>query len=142
MAQAQVQTQPGVQIAARTGERPPGRHFSWFNIIIYIFLVIFTISAIGPLIFTFLSSFKTFHDVLAVPPTLLPNPWTWGNYAQIVSDAGFLRWILNAFIYAIGAMILNVFFSAMPRYALARLTFPRQQFRFTLPLSVMLITIT
>ncbi len=142
MAQAQVQTQPGVQTAARTGERPPGRHFSWFNIIIYIFLVIFTISAIGPLIFTFLSSFKTFHDVLAVPPTLLPNPWTWGNYAQIVSDAGFLRWILNAFIYAIGAMILNVFFSAMAGYALARLNFPGKEFIFILTLSVMMIPLT
>jgi ABC-type glycerol-3-phosphate transport system permease component len=142
MAQAQVQAQPGVQTAASTGERPPGRYFSWFNIIIYIFLAIFTISAIGPLIFTFLSSFKTFHDVLAVPPTLLPNPWTWGNYAQIMSDTGFLRWVLNAFIYAIGAMILNVFFSAMAGYALARLNFPGKEFIFILTLSVMMIPLT
>jgi ABC-type glycerol-3-phosphate transport system permease component len=142
MAQAQAQTQPGVQTSARTSERPPKRPLAWLDIFFYIFLVIFTISAIGPLIFTFLSSFKTFHDILAVPPTLLPNPWTWGNYAQITSDLGFLRWVLNAFIYAIAAMILNVFFSAMAGYALARLNFPGKEFIFLLTLSVMMIPLT
>lgn len=139
---AQAQAQPRTQSMEKTRETPPGRPFAWFNIIVYIFLIIFTISAIGPLIFTFLSSFKTFHDVLAIPPTLFPTTWTGSNYATITSDPAFLRWILNAFIYAIGALVLNVLFSAMAGYALARLQFAGREFIFILTLSVMMIPLT
>jgi len=138
MAQAQVRTQAAVQ-AAEAG-RP--RRFSWYNLIYYIFLVIFTISALGPLIYSFFSSFKTFHAILAIPPTFFPNPWTWSNYAVILSDAAFLRWILNAVIYALGATILNALFSAIAGYSLARMQFRGREFIFLLTLSVMMIPLT
>ena len=136
--QAQVRTQAATQAAVTGRSRP----FSWITIIFYILLIIFTITSVGPLIFSFFSSFKTFHDILAIPPSLLPNPWTWGNYAAILNDASFLRWILNALIYAVGALILNVLFSAMAGYALARMNFPGKNFIFVLTLSVMMIPLT
>src|SRR6266487_4954829 len=139
---AQVQAQTRASAVARTSEERTERPFAWFNIIVYILLIIFSISAVGPLIFSFLSSFKTFHDVLAVPPTLLPRTWTWDNYARITGDAAFLRWVLNAFIYAIGAMLLNTLFSAMAGYALSRLNFPGKEFIFLLTLAVMMIPLT
>lgn len=138
MAQAQAR----VQAVAGVREQRPGRPFSWFNVVVYIFLAIFTISAIGPLIFSFLSSFKTFRDILAIPPTLIPNPATLSNYTDILSDPAFLRWVLNAFIYAVGAMVLNTLFSAMAGYALARLEFPGKELIFLLTLSVMMIPLT
>lgn len=139
---AQVQAQTRAQAAAGTREERTKKPFAWFNIIIYIFLAIFTISAVGPLIFSFLSSFKTFHDVLAVPPTLFPPTWTASNYTRIIGDTAFLRWVLNAFIYAIGAMLLNTLFSAMAGYALSRLNFPGKEFIFLVTLAVMMIPLT
>jgi ABC-type glycerol-3-phosphate transport system permease component len=56
--------------------------------------------------------------------------------------ASFLRWILNALIYAVGAVVLNVLFSAMAGYALARMNFPGKNFIFILTLSVMMIPLT
>lgn len=139
---AQTQTQVRTQAVTQTAATGRPRPFSWITIIFYILLIIFTISSIGPLIFSFFSSFKTFRDILAIPPTLFPQPWTWSNYATILNDSSFLRWILNALIYAVGAVILNVLFSAMAGYALARMNFPGKNFIFVLTLSVMMIPLT
>jgi len=117
----------------------PERHFSWWHMVVYVFLAIFTITSVGPLIFTLISSFKTMRDVLAFPPSLIPNPAVVTNYATIISNPFFLRWILNAFIYAVFATILNVVFSSMAGYALSRMNFPGKELIFLATLSVMMI---
>lgn len=141
MAQAPAQTQTTIQPATQIQEERP-RRFRWISVILYLFIVVFTITSIGPLILSFVSSFKTFHDVLAFPPSLIPNPWVWSNYSQIITNPIFLLWILNAFIYAVGATVLNVLFSAMAGYALARLNFRGREIIFTITLAVMMIPLT
>jgi ABC-type glycerol-3-phosphate transport system permease component len=138
---AQTQTQAAVKpiVVEQEHVRRPMRSS---DVIIYVFLIIFTITSIGPLVFSFISSFKTFHDVLAFPPSLIPNPWVWSNYQTILANPLFLRWILNAFIYAVGTLVLNTFFSAMAGYAIARFNFPGKEFIFTLTLAVMMIPMT
>jgi len=140
---AQVSTSTPAQAAIRPVEAPrgaqPGRQFSWWHLIVYIFLAIFTITSLGPLIFTFISSFKTMSEVLAFPPSLFPHPWITTNYATVLGDPAFLRWILNAFIYAVVATVLNVLFSGMAGYALSRLNFPGKDIIFLTTLAVMMI---
>lgn len=126
-----------VEVAPRN--RGTGQQFSWWQLIVYILLAIFTITSLGPLVFTFISSFKTMSEVLAFPPTLFPHPWTTSNFSDVLSDPSFLRWILNAFIYAVGATVLNVLFSGMAGYALARLNFPGKNIIFLTTLAVMMI---
>src|SRR6185312_9205537 len=99
------------------------RRFRWFNTFLYAVLAIFTLTSIGPFIFSFFSSFKTFSHILDFPPMLLPNPVTWDNYQQLLQYPGFPSWIINSFIYGAGTTILNVSFSAMAGYALSRLHF-------------------
>ena len=115
------------------------RALYWWNVIAYLFLAVFIITSIGPLILTLTSSFKTMQNVLAFPPTFLPRPWIWDNYRFILSNPLFLRWMLNAFIYAAGAMILNVVFSAMAGYALGRMEFRGRELILLVTLSIMMI---
>jgi ABC-type glycerol-3-phosphate transport system permease component len=137
------QASTNVRTAIETLEIPPKarreEHFNWWQIIVYLFLSVFLVSSLGPLVFTLISSFKTMHDVLAFPPSLLPNPFVWSNYAEVLSNPFFLRWLLNALVYAGGAAVLNVLFSAMAGYALSRLRFPGREFIFTVTLAVMMI---
>ena len=140
---AQVSTQEAairpVEVAQ---EIKPERHISWWHLVVYIFLAIFTITSIGPLIFTFISSFKSMSEVLTFPPTIFPRTWITTNYATILGDQDFLRWILNAFIYAAAAAALNVLFSGMAGYALSRLNFPGKNIIFLTTLGVMMIPAT
>lgn len=140
---AQLSTSTSAQAAVRPVEVPrgarPRREFSWWHLIVYIFLAIFTITSLGPLVFTIISSFKTMSEVLAFPPSLFPHPWVTSNFTAVLSDPSFLRWILNAFIYAAAATVLNILFSGMAGYALSRLNFPGKEIIFLTTLGVMMI---
>ncbi len=138
---AQVQTRPrtSIQALGRTPHMRREARPNWWQIIVYLFLGIFTVTSLGPLVFTLISSFKTMQNVLAFPPSLLPNPWIWSNYTDILNNAYFLRWVLNALIYACGATVLNVLFSAMAGYALSRMNFRGREVIFTITLGVMMI---
>jgi ABC-type glycerol-3-phosphate transport system permease component len=136
MAQVQVQARPVEAAQAISPERRP---FQWWNLLVYILIGVFTVTSIGPLIFSAISSFKTMHDVLAFPPTPLPIPFDPSSYQFILSNPLFLRWMLNAFIYAVGAMVLNVIFSAMAGYALGRMQFFGRQLVFLVTLGIMMI---
>lgn len=111
----------------------------WQQVVLYVILVILTISALGPFIFAFFSSFKTFAHILDFPPTLFPQPWTLNNFRSLLAYPGFLHWILNSFIVSVSVAALNVLFSAMAGYALARMRFPGRGLIFTLTLAVMMI---
>ncbi len=140
MAQAPIQTQAGTQTVEQVrATGTPTRQFHWSNAILYIFLIVFTITSVGPLLFAFISSFKTQAGVLAFPPSLIPNPFVWSNYSTFFSQPTFLRWVLNTFVYAGGVVVLNVFFAAMAGYALSRMNFPGKNIIFVTTLSVMMI---
>jgi ABC-type glycerol-3-phosphate transport system permease component len=139
MAQAQVRPQTTAQAIGKAPYMRRESRLNWWQIIVYLLLGVFTVTSLGPLVFTLISSFKTMQDVLAFPPSLLPNPWVWTNYTEILNNAYFLRWILNALIYAVGATVLNVIFSAMAGYALSRMNFKGREVIFTVTLAVMMI---
>lgn len=138
-AQAQTQTQASVRSAAVAEVERPRRRLTPLEIVVYILLLVFTFTSLAPFIFSFLSSFKTFGDVLSYPPTIIPNPWTIGNYQTILSNGSFVRWLFNSFAFAIGVMVFNVLFSSMAGYALSRMRFPGRNFLFYMTLAVMLI---
>lgn len=133
---AQLQARPIAAVGTMRRERPT---IHWWQLIVFLFLAIFVVTSLGPLILTIISSFKTESAVLAFPPSLLPNPFIISNYQQILSNPLFLRWMLNAFIYAFGAMVLNLLFSSMAGYALGRLNFPGKNAIFLLTLAIMMI---
>lgn len=139
MAQAHTRPRPMLRTRASRSHQRREAPLNWWQIIVYLFLGIFLLTSLGPLVFTSISSFKTMQSVLAFPPSLLPRPWIWTNYTDILKNAYFLRWILNALLYAGGATVLNVIFSAMAGYALSRMRFKGREVIFTLTLGVMMI---
>src|SRR4051794_17350691 len=71
----------------------------------YAALILMTIIFLGPFIMALFGSFKTTGEVLAWPPTLLPQNWRPENYADVWNvlpdpngNSYFPRWILNSFI--------------------------------------------
>ncbi len=117
------------------------RIWHWQHIVLYIILALFTVTSLGPFIFSFFSSFKTFSHILDFPPTFFPQPWTFDNFSKLINYPGFPRWIFNSFVVSISIAVLNVLFSAMAGYALSRLKFPGRNLVFTLTLAVMMIPI-
>jgi ABC-type glycerol-3-phosphate transport system permease component len=132
----------GARAAAATKalkQRPPvgvrpGR------VLLYAVLIAYGLFSLAPFLFALSSSFKTYAQILAWPPSLLPNPGTLDNYRFILSGSQlFGRYILNSLIYAGATAILNVILAAMAGYAFGRMEFPGKNVFYLLTLAVLMI---
>ena len=110
------------------------------RLVLYAVLVLYGLFSLAPFLFAFLSSFKTYGDVLT--PSLIPHPFTLGNYQEIFGGASsslFIHYITNSLFYAIGAAALNVVLGSMAGYAFGRMEFFGKNLLFALTLGVMMI---
>lgn len=77
-----------------------------------------------PVLWAFLTSFKTERDVLAYPPTMIFHP-TLANYREVLFGAStILPNLWSSLIVSISATVLTMLFSVPAAYALARLRYP------------------
>jgi multiple sugar transport system permease protein len=131
----------GRSTEATAAQRSP--RWLWTTAIVYLLLLVLTFIALAPFVYAVLSSFKTPDKVLEYPPQLIPHPWTWSNYSDLFtkggSDIHFTRWLLNSLLFGVSIASLNLFFSSMAAFALARLQFLGKNFWFWVTLAVMMI---
>jgi ABC-type glycerol-3-phosphate transport system permease component len=110
------------------------------HILLYLILTAYALFSLAPFLFALSSSFKTYAQILAWPPSFIPHPGTLGNYQFIFSGAQlFPRYILNSFIYAVATAALNVVLAAMAGYAFGRMEFPGKTIFYLLTLAVLMI---
>ena len=86
-------------------------------------LIIWSILIILPLIWVFMSSFKTSSEIFA-SPFALPQRWSFDNYVNAWTTAGIGSFFFNSVIVVFGALILTMTFGSMSAYVLARFSFP------------------
>jgi raffinose/stachyose/melibiose transport system permease protein len=111
---------------ARAGGRVSGRSRLgrlWLALLRHAFLLLFTLFALLPGIFTVLQSFKSLFDFYA-NPLGLPQQWLWSNYANVWRQAGIPQAALNSLIVTGASVPLILILSAGTAYGLARFRFP------------------
>ncbi|MFJ4027328.1 carbohydrate ABC transporter permease [Paenarthrobacter sp. NPDC089989] len=86
-------------------------------------LTIWSLIVILPLLWTFMSSFKTSSEIFA-SPFALPSQWRFDNYVKAWSEAGIGSYFLNSVIVVGCALVIVMVLGAMCAYVLARYTFP------------------
>jgi ABC-type glycerol-3-phosphate transport system permease component len=110
-------------------------------VLLYAILAVYSIFSLLPFLFALISSFKPEAQVLATPPTLVPQTPTVGNYQTIFqsTDFPFPNYIVNSLLYAGATAALNVVLGAMAGYAFGRMEFPGKNILFGLTLAVLMI---
>lgn len=101
----------------------------------YLFLLLFSALAIGPL-------FSIFGTSLQETLTLTGqrgNAYTLINYIKLLTETGFPRWVLNTLIFAGGVTLIKVLIDTLAGYAFARYKFPGSNFIFGLMLISMML---
>jgi multiple sugar transport system permease protein len=118
----------------RTGRR--GRP----EILTYIALIVVSLIIIVPLLWMFLTSFKTDYDAINAPASPWPNPVTGEAYTTLATgDLPILRWLLNSVVAAAAQTVLIVVTASMAAYALARLDFPGKRIIFGVIIATLLV---
>jgi multiple sugar transport system permease protein len=92
-------------------------------VLFYVFLVIFVLASVLPLLWVFKMSIVTKSELYASPPTILPNNPTTAEYAQIFGDPTFQKALINSTIIASVTTVICLLFGSIAAYAIARLRF-------------------
>ena len=109
------------------------------QILVYILLVAVGFMLAVPFLWLVSSSFKTEADAFRIPPSFIPRPVEWGNYATGLTDFPFVRSTVNTLIIVVWVMVGTVLSASLVAYGFARVRFPGRTALFILVLSTMMI---
>lgn len=138
---SQSKTATGTVTSASRGPAARPVPNTW-HAVLYAILIFYGVFSLAPFLFSLISSFKTYADILSWPPSIIPpHGFTMASYNTIFTGIGtnFPRYIINSLIYAIGSAALNVLLGAMAGYAFGRMEFPGKNVLFAATLAVMMI---
>jgi raffinose/stachyose/melibiose transport system permease protein len=109
-----------------------------FTFIKYTFFLFCVITALFPILWVIMSSFKTNAEILT-NGIALPSSFGFGGYVQALRISPIPTFFLNSIVISVTATVLNVLFLAMAAYVFARFTFPfKNLLYFILSLSLVL----
>jgi len=89
---------------------------------LYLLLVLWVLFISVPLLWIFLSAFKTNAEIISSPWNL-PTEWQWENFKRAWYDTHFYRYFINSVIYTAISATLGTLISAMAAYVLSRYKF-------------------
>ncbi|MEW7009833.1 MULTISPECIES: carbohydrate ABC transporter permease [unclassified Lentilitoribacter] len=91
------------------------------RIIAWSMLIVLTIWAVLPILWSFSASLKT--PLTLYSEGFIPENPTFSNYGKVVTSDGFPRLLANSFYLAISSTVLTLFFSVLAAYGFARYAF-------------------
>ena len=90
------------------------------NLGIDLFLGLFGLLMILPLVLLVANAFKTPQEMLSWPPTVIPAQPTLANIEAVLADTPLLRWIFNSFSFALLSAFAILITSTIAGYILAK----------------------
>ncbi|MEV8442766.1 carbohydrate ABC transporter permease [Actinosynnema sp. NPDC051121] len=99
----------------------PGRAGVGYKVALVITTVVLTAVFVVPLVWVVLSAMKPAVELARVPPTVLPETWTPGTYAEAWDLMDLGRYFLNTIVVAVGVWAVQLAVDVPAAYALSRL---------------------
>ena len=90
---------------------------------VYVVLSVFLVISVGPFALTWLTAFKSQHDLILGGPLKLPQQWHWEKFSNVWLDSGFGRYFLNSLIILAPVVVISLLFSILAGYAFANMQF-------------------
>jgi N-acetylglucosamine transport system permease protein len=106
--------------AARRRTKNPTGVFGGLS---HVALIVWTILVVGPILWTFLASFKTNPEIVGDTPLALPHSFGWDAWGRAWDKAHIGRYMLNT-VFVVGvSTAFTMLFGSMAAYVLARYRF-------------------
>lgn len=93
------------------------------NIIVFILLIFGAVIMVFPLIYMVMTSFMTKNQILSGQLSIIPNPWVFGKYSEVLGKANFISGILNTIKVEIPVLLIGGFTSSLAAFAFAKMKF-------------------
>ena len=114
---------------SKSGRRTTG------GVVAYVVLLLVAAAILVPIAYAVLGGFKSNGQLAANPVALIPDPWVFGNYADIlwgVNAPTFWGEVLNSVIVAIIAVSVTVGCASAAAFVFARMRFRGREAMYTL----------
>ncbi len=93
------------------------------NVIVFILLSLGAVVMIFPLIYMIMTSFMTKNQYLSGQLRVIPDPWVWGKYGEVMAKGNFISGILNTVKVEIPVLLIGGFTSSLAAFAFAKMEF-------------------
>lgn len=120
-------------------ERSFGEQTSWRDVIIRALLALGALVMVGPFVWMLVSSFKTGHEILRIPPTFWPERPSLENYRTVVTTVPFFRYYMNSLVVAAAVTTVVILTSSLAGYVFAKYSFPCKEALFMVVLSTLMV---
>ncbi|WP_353951990.1 carbohydrate ABC transporter permease [Knoellia sp. S7-12] len=107
---------PSDNVAVSKGERT-------VSVASHLVLSLWTVIVVLPLVWVFLSSWKTTSEIFQSPLSL-PKEWSFDNYVRAWTDSNIGDYMLNSVIVVTSALVIVMVLGSAAAYSLARYPFP------------------
>lgn len=95
--------------------------FRMGTILIYLFLGVFTVIQLYPLVYLFFFSLKSNDEIMGGNVAGLPQQWLWKNYAKVLANGDLPRYFLNSVIVTSSTILLVIGLGGGAAYAIQRM---------------------
>ena len=115
------------------------RKFRTADVIGMAMAVLIAVSILFPIVWLFVSSFKTDAGVIKYPPVFFPEVWTVTQYKFVNKSIPIFRMLFNTIIFAGGVTVISLTFDSMAGYAFACMNFRGKKLIFSIILLTMMV---
>jgi len=107
-----------------------GARFSWRQPIVYVVAATVIAISVIPVLYIWISGFRTSADLNA-NPSGWPNPWYFGNFANVLTSERFWGSLFSSSFVAVGTTLGTVVLGIAAAYVIARYEFRGRQWLYT-----------
>jgi len=102
-------------------------------------LALVALVEVFPYLWMLATSLKDLPSVTQFPPTLLPHPPHWDNYAKAWSSGPFLRYAVNNAVQTLGILALQLLFGCLAGYGFSKVRFRGRDACFLLVIACLIV---
>ncbi len=104
-----------------------GKKISVGKVLTYLVLALFAFIAVYPITRIITISLRPGDQLLSTSLAFIPDNFTFNNYKVLLTETGFLRWMLNSLLVSGVVTVTGVAFASTSGYALSRYKFRGQR---------------
>lgn len=93
------------------------------NVFVFIGLTLGAVIMVFPLIYMVMTSFMTKNQILSGQLRIIPDPWVFGKYGEVMKKANFISGIFNTVKVEIPVLLIGGFTSSLAAFAFAKMRF-------------------
>lgn len=93
------------------------------NILVFVLLALGAVVMVFPFFYMIMTSFMTKNQYLSGQLRLIPDPWVWGKYTEVLHKGNFISGILNTIKVEIPVLVIGGFTSSLAAFSFAKLNF-------------------